>query len=198
MMIPAFTVASRFSVLVGTFAVASIAMADGPPKLKIDLSCTAASENGSGRNKRMCLDAEQAALTTLTEKWPRYSFRDRNQCISMATHGSAQSYVELLICLDTMSDAEALRKPKHDDVGTVQTTQSTNALSSEPPRQSEPTGASELPHPGPARKPVATSAEKTRSHTARVRSSPQRTPPQDNGGILTSVGRFLSRTLTGN
>jgi hypothetical protein len=85
-------------------------VADSPPTLKIASSCAAASTVGLGRNKQMCLDSEQTAQTQLAKNWPQYSSGTKTQCITMATHGGAQSYVELLTCLDTMTEAGAVRK----------------------------------------------------------------------------------------
>jgi len=83
------------------------AYADEPPTLDVAPSCAAAVDSGSpgARTKQMCFDAERTALAQLLVGWSQYSDAAKSKCVSMATRGSAQSYVGLLTCLETSKEA---------------------------------------------------------------------------------------------
>jgi hypothetical protein len=91
---------------------ASVALADGPPKLEVSASCNAAARGAisAGRDKESCLADERTAEQTLTQTWSKYSAPDKTQCIGNVKTGGPASYVELLSCLEIMRDAKEIRE----------------------------------------------------------------------------------------
>jgi hypothetical protein len=95
-----------------TLTTASIAAPDGPPKLNVGPSCDAAARVAivSGRNKEACMGDEHAAQDEIAKKWSKYAYVDKTQCVGMNRTGGASSYVELLSCLEIMTDAKIIFK----------------------------------------------------------------------------------------
>lgn len=89
-----------------------VALADDVPKLDFIKSCQAgvAAYPGGGGNKA-CLRDEQQARKTLVSQWQRFSPQSRTRCTNMVTDMvGAQSYVELLTCLQMARDVQGLPK----------------------------------------------------------------------------------------
>jgi hypothetical protein len=99
----------------------AIALADGPPKLDVSTSCSAAARGAisAGRDKASCLADEHAAEVTLMDSWSKYSATDKSQCIGNVKTGGPASYVELLSCLEVMRDAKEIREA--DELAPAQT-----------------------------------------------------------------------------
>jgi hypothetical protein len=95
-----------------TLTTASIAAPDGPPKLNVGPSCDAAARVAivTGRNKEACMGDEQAAQDEITKKWSKYASVDKTLCVGMNRTGGPSSYVELLSCLEIMTDAKIIFK----------------------------------------------------------------------------------------
>jgi hypothetical protein len=97
-----------------------VPIADGVPTLRVEASCRAAAEASKQINLTnaesydACLRGEKQARETLVGSWTTYTPAERNLCISEATHGGSPSYVELLVCLQMMHDANELQgiRPK--------------------------------------------------------------------------------------
>ena len=88
------------------------ALADDVPKLDFTKSCRGdvAAYPGGGGNKA-CIRDEQRARKTLVSQWKRFSQQSRTRCTSMVTDMvGAQSYVELLTCLQMARDVKSLPK----------------------------------------------------------------------------------------
>jgi hypothetical protein len=87
------------------------ARADGPPKLDVERSCVAAARGAVsiGRDQEACMDDERAAQESLTKNWAQYSLAHKTQCVGMTAQGGP-SYVELISCLEIMTDAAAIQK----------------------------------------------------------------------------------------
>jgi hypothetical protein len=90
----------------------AIAVADGPPKLDVTISCKAAADYSisPGRDKDSCIGDEDTAKGTLVQNWSKYNAADKTQCIGTVTTGGPPSYVELLSCLEIMRDAKDIRE----------------------------------------------------------------------------------------
>ncbi|HET9412704.1 MAG TPA: hypothetical protein VFO74_01100 [Pseudolabrys sp.] len=102
----AFVLSAFFGLLSGA------AFADDVPKLDFMKSCQAgvAAYPGGGGNKA-CLTDEQNARKTLVAQWKRFSPQSRTRCTNMVTDMvGAQSYVELLTCLQMARDVQGLPK----------------------------------------------------------------------------------------
>lgn len=88
------------------------AFADDVPKLDFAKSCRAgvAAYPGGGGNKA-CLTDEQNARKTLVKQWKQFGQDSRTRCTRMVTDMvGAQSYVELLTCLQMARDVKSLPK----------------------------------------------------------------------------------------
>jgi hypothetical protein len=53
---------------------------------------------------------EQAAQDEITKKWSKYASVDKTLCVGMNRTGGPSSYVELLSCLEIMTDAKIIFK----------------------------------------------------------------------------------------
>jgi hypothetical protein len=89
-----------------------VAVADGPPKLDVTLTCAAAAQYSisAGRDKEACLGDETTAQTTLAQNWAKYNADDKNQCVGTVKTGGPPSYVELLSCIEILRDAKQIRE----------------------------------------------------------------------------------------
>ena len=89
-----------------------IAVADEVPTLDVRSSCRAAAQAypGGGGNAA-CLADEQKARDTLVSQWTQFAPESRARCSQMVTNiAGAQSYVELLSCLQVAKDVKTLPK----------------------------------------------------------------------------------------
>jgi len=93
------------AVLLGSAAAAGAA--DAPPVLDVTTSCEAAAHGALslGRERESCLQDERAAKDQLEHGWSKYASDDKAHCIDNVKSGGPASYVELLSCLDVMTDA---------------------------------------------------------------------------------------------
>lgn len=88
------------------------AVADEVPTLDVRTSCRAAAQAypGGGGNTA-CLADEQKARDTLVSQWTQFAPESRMRCTKMVTNiAGAQSYVELLSCLQVAKDVKTLPK----------------------------------------------------------------------------------------
>jgi hypothetical protein len=86
--------------------------ADGVPKFDIKKNCKADVQayQGGGTPKG-CLDDEQNARDKLTSQWTQFTPESRARCTRLVSDvPGAQSYVELLTCLQMAKDAKTLPK----------------------------------------------------------------------------------------
>jgi hypothetical protein len=63
-----------------------------------------------GRHKDTCMSDERDAKDALTKTWSRYSRVHKAQCVGMTNRGGPPSYVELISCLDIMTDAAVIHE----------------------------------------------------------------------------------------
>jgi len=94
------------------FAQLRSAVADEVPTLDVRTSCRAAAQAypGGGGNTA-CLADEQKARDSLVGQWTQFAPESRTRCTQMVTNiAGAQSYVELLSCLQVAKDVKGLRK----------------------------------------------------------------------------------------
>jgi hypothetical protein len=81
------------------------------PRFDIEPTCRGASA-GSGfqRPQGACERDEQQARNALQQKWTTFSLAERERCTTMTEMDGSPSYVELLTCLQTASEASKLPK----------------------------------------------------------------------------------------
>ena len=98
---------AALAVLLGSAAAAQAE--DAPPVLEVTTSCEAAAHSALslGRERETCLADERAAKDQLDHSWSKYGAADKVHCVSNVRSGGPASYVELLSCLDVMTDAKA-------------------------------------------------------------------------------------------
>src|SRR5262249_5837561 len=68
---------------------AAAALADGPPKLDVTVSCNGAARGAIsvGRDKESCLADERSAQDVLAQSWSKYGAADKIQCIGNVKTG---------------------------------------------------------------------------------------------------------------
>jgi hypothetical protein len=83
--------------------------AEKPPQLEVGRSCDAAAAHGvSGRTRDACMSEENAAKTTLDDKWKQFTARQHARCTGLVNMGGPPSYVELLTCLEMAEQAKRI------------------------------------------------------------------------------------------
>src|SRR5262249_15513649 len=77
------------------------------PKLDLSAACNvkAGDERAEG-----CLKSEQGARDQVAREWDQFARADKTRCIQLVGIGEAQSYVQLLTCLDMGRDAKRRRQ----------------------------------------------------------------------------------------
>jgi hypothetical protein len=91
-------------------ASASIAAAQGVPKIDIGPTCRAAAKGTPGMQQdfESCQKSEQAARELLVQQWSTFLAADRGSCHRLTTTGTPGTYTELLTCLEMKRDARKL------------------------------------------------------------------------------------------
>ena len=83
--------------------------AEKPPELAVGRSCDAAASHGlNGRTRDACMSEENAAQSTLKDKWKDFTARQHTRCTSLVNMGGPPSYVELLTCLEMAEQARKI------------------------------------------------------------------------------------------
>jgi hypothetical protein len=90
----------------------AISGADEVPVLDVSKSCrTDAQAYPTGGGDTSCLADEQKAKEVLVGQWTQFAPESRANCMQAATDiAGAQSYVELLTCLQMAKDVKSLPK----------------------------------------------------------------------------------------
>jgi hypothetical protein len=103
------------SALVGIWIGVQIlhAFAESPPSFNVGSSCSGSVD--SEKSKETCLAAERAARSELNKTWSKYSARAKTVRTGVVSSGGAQSYVELITCLETMTAANPARKEERSE-----------------------------------------------------------------------------------
>src|SRR5271154_4727571 len=94
-----------------------LAVADGVPELNVEQVCEGIAKQGGvtfhdpaiAKEKKNCLDSEQATREELAKQWSNFAPADRNSCVNEARMGGESSYTELLTCLEMARDVRAMR-----------------------------------------------------------------------------------------
>jgi hypothetical protein len=91
-------------------ASATIAAAQGVPKIDIGPSCKAAARGSTGiqQDYESCRKSEDAAREILAKQWNTFLAADRGSCFRLTTTGTPGTYTELLTCLEMKRDARKL------------------------------------------------------------------------------------------
>jgi hypothetical protein len=85
-----------------------IAVSDNLPMLDVAKECRF--EGGSSEVFDRCMRDENEAQKEIQAVLPKVTDADRNACVSEATSGGYQSYIELLTCLEMARDVAKLEK----------------------------------------------------------------------------------------
>jgi hypothetical protein len=101
----------RSAVVLGVLSIGlSISQAaEKPPTLEVGRSCDAAASHGlNGRTRDACMSEENAAKSTLDDKWKQFTARQHARCTGLVNMGGPPSYVELLTCLEMAEQARQI------------------------------------------------------------------------------------------
>jgi hypothetical protein len=79
--------------------------ADRKPAFDIVRNCSAEVANVGTEKVADCTKDETDAKNELDKSWPQFGASDKQACIGESSIGGAQSYVELLTCLEMFSGA---------------------------------------------------------------------------------------------
>jgi hypothetical protein len=88
------------------------AVTDGPPRFDFRKSCHVDTQAypGGGDNAA-CLTDEKEAQKAVVSQWTQFEPASRGRCLRMVTSiAGAESYVELLTCLQVAKEAKSLPK----------------------------------------------------------------------------------------
>lgn len=93
--------------------------ADTVPKFDVERTCRPAAAAGilPGRDSSACQRDENDARSKLEQDWTQYTAAQRSQCAGFVGLDRAQSYVELLTCLEIAKQAKEL--PQESKMGAV-------------------------------------------------------------------------------
>jgi hypothetical protein len=94
------------AIVAASWAADQAAVADRIPAFDIVRNCSAEVVS-AGIEVASCTKDETDAKNELDKSWPQFGASDKQACVGESSIGSAQSYVELLTCLE-MSSGEFL------------------------------------------------------------------------------------------
>ena len=95
------------AVVAASLAVDQAAAADRIPAFDILRNCSAEVASAGTEKIADCTKDETDARNKLDKSWPQFGASDKHACVGESGIGGAQSYVELLTCLE-MSSGEFL------------------------------------------------------------------------------------------
>jgi|HubBroStandDraft_5_1064220.scaffolds.fasta_scaffold850773_1 hypothetical protein len=91
-------------------------VADSVPDLNVEQVCQGIAQQGGvtfhdpqiAKEKKNCLDSEQATREELAKQWSTFAPPDKTACTNESRMGGESSYTELLTCLEMARDVRAL------------------------------------------------------------------------------------------
>ena len=95
------------AIVAATWATDRAVATDRVPAFDIVRNCSAEVAAAGIEKVADCTKDETDAKNELDKSWPRYGASDKQACVGESSIGGAQSYVELLTCLE-MSSGEFL------------------------------------------------------------------------------------------
>jgi hypothetical protein len=103
----------------------TVPVADSVPTLNVEQVCAGIAMQGGvtfhdpqiAREKKDCLDSEQATRDELAKQWSSFNASDRAACTIESKMGGESSYTELLTCLEMARDVRNMRSDA-DEQGT--------------------------------------------------------------------------------
>jgi hypothetical protein len=94
------------TLLVGSGLVINVA--DTVPRYDLKPTCRAAvnlAAGTEGRTIESCMAGEETAQKQLAKDWAKIPIAERGQCIATMAKGGFPSYVELVVCIEMISDS---------------------------------------------------------------------------------------------
>ena len=95
------------AIVAASWAIDRARAADRIPAFDIVRNCSAEVANVGTEKVADCTKDETDAKNELDKSWPQFGASDKQACVGESSIGGAQSYVELLTCLE-MSSREYL------------------------------------------------------------------------------------------
>ena len=94
-------------IVAALWAIDQAPAADRIPAFDIVRNCSAEVASAGSEKVTDCTKDETEAKNELDQRWPQFGASDKQVCVGESSIGGAQSYVELLTCLE-MSSGEFL------------------------------------------------------------------------------------------
>ena len=91
------------AVVAASWAIDQAPAADRIPAFDIVRNCSAEVANVGTEKIADCTKDEADAKNELDKSWPQFGASDKQACVGESSIGGAQSYVELLTCLEMFS-----------------------------------------------------------------------------------------------
>ena len=91
------------AVVAASWAIDQARAADRIPAFDIVGNCSAEVANVGTEKVADCTKDETDAKNELNKSWPQFGASDKQACVGESSIGGAQSYVELLTCLEMFS-----------------------------------------------------------------------------------------------
>jgi hypothetical protein len=91
------------AIVAASWAIDQAPAADRKPAFDIVRNCSAEVANAGTEKVADCTKDETDAKNELDKSWPQFGASDKQACIGESSIGGAQSYVELLTCLEMFS-----------------------------------------------------------------------------------------------
>ncbi|WFU82421.1 hypothetical protein QA645_06660 [Bradyrhizobium sp. CIAT3101] len=99
------------AIVAASWAIDRAAAADRIPAFDIVRNCSA-EVAVVGTEIADCAKDETDAKDELDRRWPEFDASNKKTCVAESTNGDAQSYVELLTCLEMSSGAFLAGRPQ--------------------------------------------------------------------------------------
>jgi len=101
------------------------ANADSVPRLNVEQVCEGIAKQGGvtfrdpaiAKEKKNCIESEQAIYDELVKQWPNFSAADKTHCVNESVMGGQSSYTELLTCLEMARDVRTMRNEQQNAAG---------------------------------------------------------------------------------
>ena len=91
------------AIVAASWATDQAPAADRTPAFDIVRNCSAEVASAGTEKVADCTKDETDAKNELEKSWPQFGASDKQACVGKSSIGGAQSYVELLTCLEMFS-----------------------------------------------------------------------------------------------
>jgi len=100
------------AIVAASWAIDQAPAADRIPAFDIVRNCGAEAADVGTESAADCTKDETDAKNELEKSWPQFGASDKQACVGESSIGGAQSYVELLTCLEMFSGEFLAGRPQ--------------------------------------------------------------------------------------